>query len=137
MVSGRTTSRGATAVNYTEARHYGHCRPSRQDIAWFLGRICRCRHLRRCGAGGTRGDGQRRCPATATRAQAAAERSETAQGGDGDLVCLLLRHAVAGDRIALRYPLQHALRTVRALDPARALASAARAATPHLAACLR
>ena len=47
------------------------------------------------------GDGQRRCPATATRAQAAAGWSETAQGGDGDLVCLLLRHAVAGNRTAL------------------------------------
>jgi hypothetical protein len=39
-----------------------------------------------------------------------------------------LRHAVAGHRTALRYPLQHALRIVRSLDPARPLASAARPA---------
>jgi hypothetical protein len=52
-------------------------------------------------------------------------------------ICLFLRYAVAGHRTALRYPLQHALRTVRSLDPARPLASAARSAAPHLAARLR
>ena len=42
-----------------------------------------------------------------------------------------------GHRTALRYPVQHPLRTVRPLDPARPLASAARSAAPHLAARLR
>jgi hypothetical protein len=36
--------------------------------------------------------------------------------GDGDLVCLFLWHAVAGDRTAMRYPLRHALQTIRPLD---------------------
>jgi hypothetical protein len=62
--------------------------------------------------------------AAAIGAQAAAGRSRAAQGGDGDLVCRLLRYAVAGHRTALRHPLQHALRTVRSLDSARLLASA-------------
>ena len=32
VTSGRTTSRRAIVVNRTEATHYGHCRPSHQDI---------------------------------------------------------------------------------------------------------
>ena len=64
-------------------------------------------------------------------------RSDAAQGGNGDLVCLFLRYAVAGHRPALRYLLQHALRIIRPLDPARPLATVARSAAPHLAARLR
>ena len=60
-----------------------------------------------------------------------------AQGRHGDLVCLFLWHAVAGDRSAVRHPLRHALWTVCSLDPARPLASDAGPAAPHLAACLR
>ena len=44
------------------------------------------------------------------------------QGHHGDLVCLLLRDAVAGDRPAVRHPLRHAVWAVRALDPAWPLA---------------
>jgi hypothetical protein len=53
-----------------------------------------------------------RHPAAALGAQAATGRSGTAQGDDGDLVCLLLWHSVAGHRTALRYPLQHAVTSV-------------------------
>src|SRR3954447_13396541 len=59
------------------------------------------------------------------------------QGGHGDLVCRLLRHAVAGDRPAVRDLLRHAVRTVRALDPARPLAPLARPTAPPLAPGLR
>src|SRR3954465_5125095 len=58
------------------------------------------------------------------------------QGRDGYLVCLFLRHAVAGDRIAMWHPLRHALRTVCSLDPARPLAPVARSAAPRPAARL-
>ena len=49
----------------------------------------------------------------------------------------VLRHAVAGDRSALRHPVQHAVHALCPLDPARAMAPAARPAAPHLAAGLR
>src|SRR6201999_1529241 len=126
------TSHRAIVVTRTEATHYGHCRPSRQDIAWPMGCIWRCRRVRGRSAGGAHGEGEGRPPAAALGAQAAVGRSGAAQGGDGNLVCLLLRHAVAGHRTALRYPLQHALRTVCSLDPARPLATVARSAAPHL-----
>jgi hypothetical protein len=50
-----------------------------------------------------------RHPAAALRAQTGAGRSRAAQGGDGNLVCLFLRYAVAGHRTALRYPLHNTL----------------------------
>src|SRR4051812_21473300 len=74
-----------------------------------------------------------RCDGT----QATSGRSGVAQGGHGDLVCRLLRHAVAGDRPAVRDPLRHAVRAVRALDPARPLAPLARPTAPPLAPGLR
>ncbi|MGF7209973.1 hypothetical protein GGE65_004576 [Skermanella aerolata] len=55
----------------------------------------------------------------------------------GDLVSVLLWHAVTRDRPAVRYPVQHALHAVRPLDPARPVALPARSAALHLAAGLR
>jgi hypothetical protein len=78
-----------------------------------------------------------RQPADALGTKAAADRSSAAQGGEGDLVRLLLWHAVAGHRIVVRHPLQHALWTVCSLDPAWPLAPAARPAAPQLAPRLR
>src|SRR3954447_5557046 len=69
--------------------------------------------------------------------KAASGRSGVAQGRHGDLVRLLLRHAVAGDWTAVRYPLWHALSAVRSVDLARPLAPLARPAAPHLAPRLR
>jgi hypothetical protein len=62
--------------------------------------------------------------------------SGAAQGRDGDLVCLFLWHAMAGDRTAVRNPLPHALWAVCPLDPARPLAPhAGPAATRWRRAC--
>src|SRR5690242_20648352 len=55
----------------------------------------------------------------------------------GDLVRRVLRPAVAGDRAALRHPVQHVVRALCPLDPARSMAPAARPATPRVAAGLR
>src|SRR3954454_3623206 len=70
-----------------------------------------------------------RCDGT----QATSGWSGVAQGRHGDLVCRLLRHAVAGDRPAVRDPLRYAVWAVRALDPAWPVAPLARAAAPPLA----
>ena len=37
MRSEQTISRRATVVKRTEARHYGHCRPSCTDLSGFMG----------------------------------------------------------------------------------------------------
>ena len=72
-----------------------------------------------------------------TRREAAADRSGAAQGDHGDLVRSVLRHAVAGDRPALRHSVRHALHSVRPLDPARSVAPPAQPLDPGLAAGLR
>src|SRR5271156_6651811 len=130
VVPGRATSHRAIVVNSIEATHYGHCRPSRQDVSRPMGCVWRCRRVRRRSAGRAHGDGEGWHPAAAPGAQAAAGRSDAAQGGDGDLVCLFLRYAVAGHRTALRSLLQHALWIIRPLDPARPLATVAQPARP-------
>jgi len=81
--------------------------------------VCRRRRFRERGPEGVGSHGAGWRPAAAIGVQAAAGRSGAAQGGNGDLVCLLLRYAVAGHRTALRYSLQHPLRTVRPQDPDR------------------
>src|SRR5688500_19857190 len=48
----------------------------------------------------------------------------------GDLVCLLLRHAVARHRPALRHSVQHAVHPVRPVDPARPVAPPAQPLDP-------
>src|SRR3984957_3287987 len=80
---------------------------------------------------------KRRGPAEAIRAKAAVGRSSAAQGRYGDLVCLFLWHAVAGDRTAVRHSVWHTLWAVRPRDSARPLAPVAQPAAPHLAARLR
>ena len=61
-----------------------------------------------------------------------------AQGRHGDLVCLFLWHAVAGDRTAVRHSIRHTLWAVRPLDSAQPLAPVAQPAAPYaLAARLR
>src|SRR4051794_39933004 len=50
----------------------------------------------------------------------------------GDLVCLFLRHAVAGDWPAVRHSVRHALHPVRPVDPA--VAPPAQPLDPGLAA---
>jgi hypothetical protein len=134
--AGRTTSHRAIR----RQKHRGHTWPlpsvpQRHRLA--MGCVCRCRRFRGRGPEGACSRGERSHPAAAIGAQAAAGRSGAAQGGDGNLVCLFLRYAVAGHRTALRYPLQQHLWTIRSLDPARPLASVARPAAPHLAARLR
>jgi transposase len=54
--------------------HYGHCRPSRQDISRPMGCVCRRRRFRGRSADGAQGDGEGRRPAAASGAQAAADR---------------------------------------------------------------
>jgi hypothetical protein len=72
-------------------------RPAKDISGPPMGCVWRRPRFRGKSAGGAQGDGG----------------SDAAQGGDGNLVCLLLWHAVAGHRTALRYPFQNALRTVR------------------------
>src|SRR3954467_10667142 len=74
---------------------YGHRLQPRQDLSGLMGRILRCRGLRRRGAGGTGGHGGRWHPADPLRAEAAIGRSSSAQGDPGDLVRDVLRHAMA------------------------------------------
>jgi hypothetical protein len=69
--------------------------------------------------------------------RAAVDRSGVAQGDPGDLVRGILRHAVAGDRPAVRHSVRHAVHAVRPLDPARAVAPPAQPLDPGLAAGLR
>jgi hypothetical protein len=90
---------------------YGHRLQPRQDVSGFLGRLHR--RGRFCGrsAGGTCVYGGHE--ANTARAEAAVDRSGAAQGNHGDLVCLFLRHAVAGDWPAVRHPVRHALHAVR------------------------
>src|SRR3954447_10892881 len=94
---------------------YGHRLQPRQDFSGLLGRLHR--RGRFCGrsAGGTCVYGGHE--ANTARPQAAADRSGAAQGDHGDLVCLLLRHAVAGDWPAVRHSVRHAVHPVRPLDP--------------------
>ena len=58
------------------------------------------------------------------------DRSGTAQGDHGDLVSVLLRHAVARHRSAVRHPVRHAVHPVRPLDPAWPVTPAARPPDP-------
>jgi hypothetical protein len=129
--------------NSTKVTLHGHCRPSSKDTFWsvdafddvdvFVDEVLT--ELATMKDGTRHNEG--RHPATAIGAKAVAHRSNVAQGRDGDLVRLFLRHAVAGHRAAVRHPLRYALRTVCPLDPDRPLAPAARPAPPCLAACLR
>src|SRR4051794_5891658 len=75
--------------------------------------------------------------ANTARAEAAIGRSSTAQGDHGDLVRRVLRHAMAGDRPAVRHSVRHAVHAVRPLDPAWPVAPAAQPLDPDLAAGLR
>src|SRR3954469_9717352 len=80
---------------------YGHRLQPRQDFSGLLGRLHR--RGRFCGrsAGGTCVYGGHE--ANTARAEAAVDRSSPAQGDHGDLVCVLLRHAVARDRPAIPF----------------------------------
>src|SRR3954469_13603398 len=71
------------------------------------------------------------------RAEAAVDWSGAAQGDHGDLVRLLLRHAVARDWPAVRHSVRHAVHAVRPLDPAWPVAPPAQPLDPGLAAGLR
>jgi hypothetical protein len=84
-----------------------------------------------------RGHGSGRHPADALGAEAGADRGGAAQGDHGDLVRVLLRHAVAGDWPAVRHSVRHAVHAVCSMDPARAVAPAAQPLDPGLAAGLR
>ena len=87
---GRQEAIAQSSVNSIEATHYGHCRPSRQDISRpmqdafgdvlsvFVDEVLA--ELTAMAEGWH--------PAAASGAKAAAGRSDAAQGGDGDLVCL-------------------------------------------------
>src|SRR3954470_10537519 len=57
---------------------YGHRLPPRQDFPGLVGCVLRCRCLRRRGADGTCGHGNRRHPVDPLRAEAAADRSGVA-----------------------------------------------------------
>src|SRR4051794_15747558 len=92
---------------------YGHRLQPHQDLSGLVGCVLRCRCLRRRGAGGTGGHGGRWHPANTARAEAAIDWSGAAQGDHGDLVCLLLRHAVARHWPALRHSVRHALHPAR------------------------
>src|SRR3954454_12805788 len=97
----------------TGSSAYGHRLHTRQDFSGLVGCLLRCRCLRRCGAGGTWGHGSRWHPVNPLRTEAAVDRSGAAQGDHGDLVCRVLRHAVACHRTALRHSVRHALHAVR------------------------
>src|SRR3954463_12390331 len=99
----------ATAIG---SAAYGHRLHPRQDVSGLVGCFCRRRRLRRRGADGTCGHGGGWHPVDPFRAEAAVDRSGAAQGDHGDLVCLLLRHAVAYHRPAVRHPVRHPVLTV-------------------------
>jgi hypothetical protein len=67
---------------------YGYRLQTRQDFSGLVECVLRCRCLRRCGAGGTRGHAGGRHPVDPLRAEAAVDRSGAAQGHHGDLVCV-------------------------------------------------
>src|SRR4051794_24869126 len=78
---------------------YGHRLQTRQDFPGLVGRL---QTWMLCGrsAGGTCVYGGHE--ANTARAQAAIDRSGAAQGDHGDLVSVILRHAVARHRAAVR-----------------------------------
>jgi hypothetical protein len=80
---------------------------------------------------------RRMAPGEPAPGQAAVDRSGAAQGDHGDLVRLLLRHAMARHWPAVRHSVRHALHPVRPLDEARLVAPAAQPLDPGLAAGLR
>src|SRR3954470_15366388 len=84
-----------------------------------------------------RGHGGRWHPANTARAETAIGRSGAAQGDHGDLVRVLLRHAVAGDWSTVRHSVRHAVHAVRPLDPSWPVAPPAQPLDPGLAAGLR
>ena len=59
------------------------------------------------------------------RAETGADRGSVTQGDHGDLVRVLLLHAVACHRATLRHPVQHVVLAVCLLDPTWPVASAA------------
>src|SRR4051794_3164315 len=69
------------------------------------------------------------------RAETAIGRSGAAQGDHGDLVRVLLRHAVAGDWSTVRHSVRHAVHAVRPLAPSWPVAPPAQPLDPGLAAC--